>query len=261
MSAGQGGTLDGKTAIVTGASGELGLAMAQALAQAGAAVVLVGRRRDALEDAGRRLGLDRSRVLLHPTDVTDAGQVEGLAIAAVERFGRVDVLVTAAAVQVRKPALEFTLDEWNRVLAANLTGTFLCCQAVGRRMVQQGGGKIIMVTSLTAEIGLPNMAAYAASKGGLRQLCKALAAEWAPFGVTVNCVGPGRFRTKMTEAVFADETTRQSFLKLIPLGRAGVPADLAAATVFLASSGADYITGQSLYIDGGWLAAGGNPQG
>ena len=118
-----------------------------------------------------------------------------------------------------------------------------------------------MISSLTAEIGIPKIAPYVASKGAIRQLTKTLAVEWAPFGITVNSIGPGRFKTSMTEDVFSDDSIRESFLRLIPMGRAGVPADLAGITVFLASDASGYITGQSIYVDGGWLAAGGSPLG
>ena len=248
-----------KVAVVTGASGDLGSAMAGALAEAGAKVVLAARDVAALEAAAQRLAVESARLLVIPVDVTDVGQVQALMSRTVEQLGRIDVLVTAAGVQVRKPAVDLTKEEWEAVLNVNLSGTFFCCQAAGRYMIRQRAGKVIMVSSLTAEIGLPNMAAYVATRGGIRQLCKALAVEWSPVGINVNCLGPGRFRTRMTESIFADAATRASFLNVIPMKRAGVPSDLAGATVFLASDASSYITGQSLYIDGGWLAAGGNP--
>lgn len=251
--------LQDRVAIVSGGSGELGSAIAAALADVGASVVLAARDRVRLEETASRLHLPAERVLLRPTDVTARDEVESLVAETLARYGSLDVLVTAAGKQVRKPALDFSERDWVTVLDVNLTGTFLCCQAAAAPMIRQGRGRIIMISSLTAEIGLPKMAAYVASKGGVRQLCKALAVEWAPHGLTVNCLGPGRFRTRMTEDLFSDAAARESFLRLIPAGKAGLGADLGAAAVFLASDAAGYVTGQSLYVDGGWLAGGGNP--
>ncbi len=254
-------SLSGKTAVITGASGDLGFAMAQALGNAGANLVLASQNKKKLQIAAKKSDIDKSKILLVPTDVTDTEQVKLLMKAAFERFGCIDILVTAAGIQIRKPAIKFTRDEWERVLNVNLSGTFFCCQAAAKYMIKQKSGKIIMISSLTAEIGIPNMAAYAASRGAIRQLAKALAVEWARFGISVNCIGPGRFRTKMTEDIFSDDVTRESFLKLIPMKRAGIPSDLAGVVVFLASDASNYITGQSIYVDGGWLASGGNPLG
>lgn len=253
-------SLKGRTAVITGASGDLGIAMAEALARAGASIVAAALDDARLPAAAEKLhAVCGDRLLVRPVDVTSREQVHDLMAKAVERFGRIDILVTAAGVQVRKAAVDFTDADWQRVLAINLTGTFLCCQEAARHMIPNRYGRIITITSLTAEIGIPNMIAYAASRGGIRQLTKALAVEWARHGITVNALGPGRFRTKMTEDLFADPAVAESFLRLIPAGRPGVPADLAGAVVFLASEASRYLTGQSLYVDGGWLAGGGCP--
>jgi NAD(P)-dependent dehydrogenase (short-subunit alcohol dehydrogenase family) len=253
-------SLNGKTAVITGASGDLGVAMAGALAEAGASVVAAAlddeRFGESVEQLRRSCG---DRLLAVPTDVTSREQVRQLMKKAVDQFGQIDVLITAAGVQVRKAAADFTDDDWQHVLSVNLTGTFLCCQEAARYMMAKRHGRIITVTSLAAEIGIPNMAAYVASRGGIRQLTKALAVEWAKYGINVNAIGPGRFRTRMTEDLFSDEAVTESFLKLIPAGRAGVPEDLAGVTVFLASDASTYLTGQTIYIDGGWLAGGGQP--
>ncbi|HNQ45477.1 MAG TPA: SDR family oxidoreductase [Syntrophorhabdus sp.] len=254
-------SLRGKVAIVTGASGDLGFAMAQALGLAGACVVLSSRNRVKLEDARERIGIDKKNILTQEVDVTKPRQVKLLVRKTIESFGRLDVLVTAAGVQMRKPAIDFAPREWERVLKVNLSGTFFCCQEAAKQMVSSGGGRIILISSLTAEIGLPNMAPYVASRGAIRQLTKALAVEWASKGVTVNSIGPGRFRTHMTEELFASEKIRESFISLIPMGRAGIASDLSGLTVFLASDHSKYLTGQSIYVDGGWLASGGNPLG
>jgi gluconate 5-dehydrogenase len=254
-------SLEDRVAVVTGASGDLGLAMAQALAGAGATIVLASRDSKRLENARQRMPADAARVWVRTVDVTDAVQVQSLMQETVQRFGRLDILVHAAGTQLRKAAVEVTPEEWDRVLGVNLSGSFYCCQAAARCMIPQRSGRIIMVSSLTAEIGIPNIAPYVASKGAIRSLTKALAVEWAPHGITVNSIGPGRFRTSMTEDVFSDESVKESFLRLIPMGRAGLPADLAGIALLLASDASGYITGQSIYVDGGWLAAGGSPLG
>jgi len=254
-------SLRGKVAVVTGASGDLGSAMAQALGKAGAQLVLASRNRAKLESVKKTIDVLGENILIKETDVTEPEQVRSLVEKTVEVFGRLDIIVTAAGIQLRKPAIEFTPYEWEMVLKVNLSGTFLCCQAAAKKMIPQGGGRMILMSSLTAEIGIPNMVAYVAGRGGIRQLTKALAVEWAKHGITVNCIGPGRFQTKMTEDVFSNNEIKESFMKLIPMGRQGTPDDLAGLIVFLASDYAPYLTGQSIYIDGGWLASGGNPLG
>jgi NAD(P)-dependent dehydrogenase (short-subunit alcohol dehydrogenase family) len=254
-------SLAGKTAVITGGGGDIGSAIARAMMAAGANLVLASRSSERLAATRLALGGDDSRVRIVPTDVTDQPQVEAVMAAAVERFGSLDVLVTAAGAQLRKPALDFTLTEWEDILRVNLTGTFLCCQAAGRIMVPRGAGKIITISSLTAEIGIPNIAPYAASRGAIRQLTKSLAVEWAGSGINVNSIGPGRIRTRMTEDVFKNEDIRASFLRLIPAGYAATPDEIAGIAVFLASPAASYINGQTIYADGGWLAAGGSALG
>lgn len=249
--------LSNKVAVVTGGSGDLGLAISKAYSDAGAIVVLVGRNEDKLEAAIQKLQ-HPDRAMYLAADVSDDVQVDAMVEKVLQKYGHIDVLVTAAGVQHRSSAISFDHEKWNQVLNVNLNGTFYCAQAVAKNMVSRKSGRIIMITSLTAEIGIPNIAAYAASRGGIRQLSKTLAVELAPAGITVNCVGPGRFHTSMTADVFQDESKRQRFLGVIPMGRVGVPEDLAGISVFLASDASSYITGQSIYVDGGWLAGGGN---
>lgn len=167
--------------------------------------------------------------------------------------------MTAAAVQLRKPALEISENEWSGLIAVNLGGVFLACQAAARAMPR--GGSIVTITSLTERIGLPKLAAYGAAKGGVAQLTKALAVEWAPLGIRVNAVAPGRIRTPLSEELFGDDNMRESFLARIPQGRAGSPADVGAAVIYLCSDEAAYVTGETLVVDGGWLASGGAPLG
>lgn len=250
-------SLSGKVAIVTGGAGDLGRAIAQAYLAADAAVVLVGRTAASLEAAKASLGQPQ-RLTSIVADVSDATQIDAMVSDVMQQHGRIDILVTAAGIQHRSPALDFSHEKWGDVLKVNLTGAFYCAQAVARHMVGQQHGRIIMITSLTSEIGIPNIAAYAASRGGVTQLAKTLAVELAPHGVTVNCVGPGRFQTAMTADVFRDEAKAKRMLDVIPMRRAGRPEDLAGISVFLASDSSSYITGQSFYVDGGWLAGGGN---
>lgn len=251
-------SLENKVAIITGATGDLGFAISKAYIEAGATVVLAGRDQNKLKSAIQKLGESLDRVITYVVDVADAKQVDAMIDGVIQRLGQIDILVTAAGIQHRSPALTFNHDAWNEVLQVNLNGTFYCAQAAAKHMISKNSGRIIMITSLTAEIGIPNIAAYAASRGGIRQLCKAMAVEWAQHGITVNCIGPGRFRTNMTEDLFVDASKRTKFLDVIPMKRAGSPEDLAGVSVFLASDASSYITGQSIYVDGGWLAGCGN---
>ncbi|MFH1710666.1 MAG: glucose 1-dehydrogenase [bacterium] len=252
-------SLEGKVAIITGAAGDIGIAIANSLAETGANLVLADNDLKRLDIASKQISADKSRILTVPTDVTKTDEVEALMKASVDKFKRLDILITAAGIQIRKPAIEFTKSEWEKVLEINLSGTFFCCQAAAKHMMSQKKGKIILISSLTAEIGIPNMLPYVASRGAIKQVSKALAVEWAQYGINVNCIGPGRIKTKMTEDVFSDEKTKESFMHLIPMGRPGLPSDLTGLAVFLASDASDYITGQSIYVDGGWLASGGSP--
>jgi NAD(P)-dependent dehydrogenase (short-subunit alcohol dehydrogenase family) len=244
--------LEGSNAVVTGAGGGLGRAVAGVLAARGARVVAVGRTEGSLAavcDAVRRDGGHAESVVADVGNPTDVERV----FAACDR---VDVLVNCAGVQLRKPALEIEPAEWDELMRVDLTGVFLMCRAAAALLARKGGA-IVNITSLTDTIGLPNLAAYAAAKGGVAQLTKVLAVEWAAVGIRVNAVAPGRVRTPMTEDVFARDDVRASFEACIPQGRAGTPEEIAEAVAFLASSRASYITGQTLYVDGGWLAAGG----
>ena len=250
-------SLSDKVAIVTGGAGDLGFAIAEAYSMADAFVVLVGRNFDNLETAIKKLS-NPHRAIAVTADVSDEDQVNAMVETVIKKYGSIDILVTAAGIQHRSPALNFESEKWEQVLKVNLTGAFYCAKAVAKHMVDSKFGRIIMISSLTAEIAIPNIAAYAASRGGLRQFAKTLAVELALDGVTVNCVGPGRFLTNMTVDVFQDESKRKRFLSMIPMGRAGNPEDLAGISVFLASDSSSYITGQSFYVDGGWLASGGN---
>jgi len=246
--------LTGRVALVTGASRGLGKAMALALAQAGADMALAARGLKGLEQAAVEVQALGRKALAVPTDVTQVAQIEALVHATMERFGRLDILIPAAGINIRGPAIDFAETDWDRVMAVNLKGVFFTCQAAGRAMIEQGSGSIITVASLTTTFGFPNIIAYCASKGGVGQLTKGLASEWAPYGVRVNAVAPGYYRTAMTEPLFQDPDFVRYIRSRIPMKHPGVPEDLAGAVVFLASDASAYVTGHILYVDGGWRA-------
>ncbi|HYP54646.1 MAG TPA: 2-dehydro-3-deoxy-D-gluconate 5-dehydrogenase KduD [Pyrinomonadaceae bacterium] len=244
--------LDGKTALVTGASAGLGAAVAVALAEAGADVACHGNTRppeatcERVRDAGRR-------AVAVLGDLSDKSVPQTLVAQTLEEFGRLDILVNNAGTIRRAPAAEYTEEDWSFVVEVNLSSVFRLSQLAGRRMIGQGGGKIINVASLLSFQGGVNVPAYAASKGGVAQLTKALANEWARHKVNVNAIAPGYMRTDNTAALQQDETRNRQILERIPAGRWGEPEDLAGAAVFLASAASDYLHGHVLAVDGGWL--------
>jgi NAD(P)-dependent dehydrogenase (short-subunit alcohol dehydrogenase family) len=246
-----------KVIVVTGSNSQLASEIICSLYKNGSNLALSSRHLDKLNEFVKTQNFSLDRVLTQKTDVRQKAELDLLMDETVSKFGKIDVLLAFACVQIRKPALEFTKEDWQLVLDVNLNGSFFAAQAVAKPMTKQQSGKIIFVSSLTAEIGLPQMSAYVASKGAIKQLAKALAVEWADNGITVNCIGPGRFHTQMTDDIFKNKETRESFLNCIPMKRPGRPMDLVGICLFLCSSQSDYFTGQSFYPDGGWLASGG----
>jgi NAD(P)-dependent dehydrogenase (short-subunit alcohol dehydrogenase family) len=241
--------LSSRSAVVTGGGSGLGYAAAGALKSAGARVVIAGRREDVLRRASQSLGCDWISC-----DVADKASVNSLFKQIAESFGMLDILVNAAGLNVRNPALEIAESEWDLVNDVNAKGTFLCCQAAARLMKGNNYGKIINIGSMASEIGIINAGAYAASKGAVRQLTMTLAAEWAPLGIRVNAILPGWFRTELTEKLFEDDAWRSRVLARIPLGKAGNPRDVGNLTLFLASELSDYMTGELIRLDGGALS-------
>jgi 2-deoxy-D-gluconate 3-dehydrogenase len=241
--------LDHKTALVTGSASGLGAAIAIALSQAGATVACHGNRRAATETA-QAIG---GKAAAFQADLSSVTGAEELYAQVSERFGPVDILVNNAGTIHRDAAEDFKLDDWQRVLQVNLTSVFQLSQCAARDMIAGKGGKIINIASLLSFQGGIRVPAYAASKGGVAQLTKALANEWAPKGIQVNAIAPGYFATTNTEALQADETRNRQILERIPAGRWGQPHDLAGAALFLASSASDYVTGTVLTVDGGWM--------
>jgi NAD(P)-dependent dehydrogenase (short-subunit alcohol dehydrogenase family) len=244
-------SLAGRRAVVTGASRGIGAALAEALVAAGAAVALLGRDAAALNAVRERLS-PRGTVVTQLADVALASESQAAIARAAGQLGGLDILINNAGVEQISPSLAVTETLWDRILDTNLKGAFFCAQAAARLM---NAGSIINICSLTAEVGVPGATAYSASKSGMVGMTRALAAEWAPRGIRVNGIGPGYFRTALTEAFYADPAWEQAALAKIPQGRFGRMEDLGGAAVFLCSDAAAYITGQVLYVDGGYLAA------
>lgn len=246
--------LDGRVALVTGASRGLGRAMAVALAEAGADVALLARSRDGLRDTAAAVTALGRRALALPADVVVEAEVQAAVERALEAYGAVDVLVNNSGVAVVKPLVETTPAEWRRILETNLTGAFNCCRAVGPGMIARRRGKVVNVASVLGARGLAGYAAYSASKGGLLALTRALAVEWARHNVQVNAVAPGWFVTSMNEEAFADARIRERLLRDVPARRTGRPEELGPLVVYLASAASDYVTGEVVFVDGGFSA-------
>ena len=247
--------LSGRQALVTGGGSGLGLAIARGLGEAGARIVLNGRVRAKLDAAAAVLARDGIGVEIAPFDVADAEAVEAGVAGITREHGPIDILVNNAAVNRRQPLEKFSPAEWRELQGANLDGPFLVTRAVVPAMKAQRRGKIVNICSIASDLGRPNIVAYAASKGGLKMLTRALAVELAPHNVQVNGIAPGFFRTEMNAALTSDPEFSAWVAKRTPAGRWGEPDELAGAAVFLASAAADYVTGHLLYVDGGFSAS------
>jgi gluconate 5-dehydrogenase len=236
--------LTGRSALVTGSTRGLGLAIARALAAAGARVAVNGRTRDACA------AVLWDGAVAAPFDVTSEDEVA----AGVAALGDVDILVNNAGVALRKPIVEVGLDEWQHVLDVNLTSAFLVARAVAPGMIARGGGKIVNTCSLTSELARETIAPYVATKGALKMLTRAMCAEWARYGIQANGIGPGYFRTELTQPLQADAAFDTWLRARVPAGRWGEPDELGGAVVFLASPASDFVNGHILYVDGGLSA-------
>jgi NAD(P)-dependent dehydrogenase (short-subunit alcohol dehydrogenase family) len=250
-------------AVVIGGTSGIGRAIAGGLARAGADVVPTSRRDDAVRAAVDEFCRHQVRRLAQPVDVTSAESIDRLRDAVLATFGRVDILVNAAGVHLRRESLSLSLAEWNEVLAINLSGTFLACQSFGGPLLERAWGRIINIASLGSYVGLHQAAAYSVSKAGVLALTRCLGAEWAPRGVCVNALVPGVFVTPINRKLLDGTDRLQEILLRTPMRRTGRLSELVGAALFLASDAASFMTGQALVVDGGFLAAGitGNPYG
>ena len=245
----------GRNALVTGGARGLGKTMTLALAEAGADVAICGRTRETLEETAAEIASSTGRrIVPFVVDVTNSDDVKALKASVVAHFGQVDILVNNAGNNIRGPIQDFAEADWDLVLDTNLKGTFLVSQAFGPDMAKQGWGRIINLGSILSAIAIPGRSPYAAAKAGVMGLTRVLALEFAPHGVTVNAICPGPFATDMNKSLLDDPVKYQEFVKNIPIGRWAELDEIAGLIVLLASPSSSFITGSSIYIDGGWTA-------
>ncbi len=243
--------LNGKIALVTGASRGLGRHFAATLAEAGADVIITARNIDSLQAPKTEIESRGRRCLTLELDVTQQASIRRMADAALNAWGRIDILVNSAGCNIRKPALEVSWDDWNRVLDTNLRGPFFVAQAVAPNMIERGYGRIVNIGSLTCVFGYAGIGPYCSSRGGIRQMTMSLADDWGRYGVTVNCLAPGWFKTDQTAVLYENPEWLAYLCDRLPLKRPGKIEELEGALLFLASDASSYITGQTLLIDGG----------
>src|SRR5205809_5094330 len=246
--------LEGKVAVITGASKGLGKAMALALAAEGARIALVSRNIEQLNEVGRAVKNAGGEARVFQADVSEEEQVRNLERDVIGAFGKVHILINNAGINLRKPLVEFTLEEWHRVLDTNLTSVFLMCRSFVPHMKGTGYGRIINMTSIMSWVSLPGRAAYSASQTALLGVTRALALELAADGITVNGISPGPFATEMNTTLMQNPEVNQQFISKIPLGRWGKVEEIGQLALYLCSDDAGFITGTDILIDGGWCA-------
>lgn len=247
-------SLDGRVAIVTGAGGGLGAAIAKGLAEYGASVVCASRTVSKCDDICNQINSNGGSSISVQVDVGDALSVDNMVKAAIQRYGTIDILVNNAGINRRNPVTEMSEEDWDAVLAVNLKGTFLCTRAVGRVLLEKEYGRVINIASVLGSVGQPHRGPYSASKGGVIQFTKTVALEWAPKGITVNALAPGYFLTELNTALMENKAVFDDITSRIPMGRWAVPNEIVGPIVFLASEAASYITGQLVNCEGGYLA-------
>lgn len=250
--------LEGKTAVVIGGTSGIGRAISFGLADAGADAIASSRRQEQVDATAAEIERRGRRTLRISSDVHNRASLEELLAATLSTFGKVDILVNCAGKIMRAPTLNITEEEWADILDTNLTGTLRACQVFGPPMLQRGYGRIINIASLNSFVALNEVAAYAASKAGIVSLTRSLAVEWSKRGVTVNAIAPGIVRTALNENLLDNTPRGQELLMRTPMQRFGQPEDLVGAAVYLASDAASFVTGQTLVVDGGFLASGVN---
>ncbi len=245
-------SLEDKVAVITGASQGIGSEMAKLLGTAGAKVALVARNEKKLKSLAEEMMAAGHEAMPFPCDITKVEDISVMMKQIYDHFGQIDILINNAGINIAKPEDQVTEDDWDTVLDLNLKSVFFCCQAAGRYMKERKQGKVINISSQMAQVGYFKRAAYCSSKGGVTQLTRALAIEWSSYQINVNSIAPTFIETPMTEKMFDDPTFKSEVLSRIPLGRLAKTEDLFGALLFLSSSSSDMVTGQTLFVDGGW---------
>jgi NAD(P)-dependent dehydrogenase (short-subunit alcohol dehydrogenase family) len=244
--------LSGKVAVVTGASRGLGQYFGRALAKAGADLVITSRKLSSLSNFKREIESLGRKALAVQVDVLSQSDIENMVRAAIKEYGKIDILVNNAGLNIRSPSADFSWEDWDTVLDTNLKGNFFCAQAVAKEMIKRKYGRIINMGSCTCVFGMEGITPYTASRGGVLMMTKSLAAEWGRYGITVNVLAPGWFKTAQNAALYENKQWVEYITNRIPLNRPGLPHDLDGTVIFLASDASAYITGQIILVDGGF---------